>query len=93
MRLNNEREDAIKATGIDGRAFQTTVFTSNGIFRVSTCYRESSTIYPSWYYETYIYKQKQDKTEDWIADETGNNHFNIVKRILELDDYKQIEDE
>lgn len=91
LQLSSKRRNQIEESGQHSeRAFQTTVFTSNGIFRVSSCYRLSSSIYPSWYYETFIYKfNEETKKEDWIGDETDNNHLTVVEQILKDDDYKE----
>jgi hypothetical protein len=95
VRLPDEKEDeyqkagwapCIAATGILGK------------YQVTTCYRESSSMTGGWYYETFVWKYgpwKEDKTRDrdLVGDATSIGHIAAVQRILELGEWKEIEDD
>ena len=71
---------------------KTHVYRDNGdIFFVSTIYRESSAqLNPdSWYFETFAWKMKDGKQDEWVADNSGapyeksamKQHFNVVEQL------------
>lgn len=92
LSLHRNREEEIKEKDYDDKAFQTYIFISDSEYvRVSTSYRPSSCDYvPSWYYETYVFQGSRidkQKDEEWIADETGRDHLELVRSIAENGKY------
>ena len=87
LTLSRYRENEIKDSEIDAKAFQTYIYPNiHTYYRVSTCYRRSSCMYPSWYYETFVWKgnpKNREEEEEHIADATGIGHLEVVKNIVE----------
>jgi hypothetical protein len=71
---------------------QSYLFTEKNKYFISTIYRKSSvsTIEPPWFYETFAYTlDKNNKSKDWIADNSGamtkegalKQHIELIEKL------------
>lgn len=97
LSLSRDREDEIRDSGMDAKAFQTYIYPDiNTYYRVSTCYRQSSCMYPSWFYETFVWKgtpNNSEEKEEWITCALGGDHLEVVKNIVENGTYIEPEED
>jgi len=67
------------------KTIQSYVYTDFGKFFVSTIFRQDSTPYASWFYETLVWELDEDnnRKEHILYQTEGlNNHYELCKQLL-----------
>ena len=84
---------------IPKQLMRTDLFSEHGQFFVSTCHRQSSSIYATWYYETFAWRIENEKRVDWVADNSGassiegalRQHREVCKQLIINGEYSEEE--
>lgn len=101
MRFSFEQEQEIRKSDFSKQTACT--YLPNG-YHVTTCYRPSSAMYApnSWHYETFVWKVETGKGDfefadtkkerELIADATEIGHVKACERILQFEEWKEVEE-